>query len=105
MPRSVWKGPFFRLSLLNKINAFRRSATTATANAASAPSPQPLYTKDRASTIIPAMVGVTLQVHNGRDYIPLTIREEMVGMKIGSLVACRKPFTFRQTNAGKKAKK
>lgn len=51
------------------------------------------------------MVGVTLQVHNGKSFVPLTIREEMVGGKIGGMVGCKKPFTFRQTNAGKKVKK
>lgn len=93
MGRSVWKGPFFRLTLLSRINAFRRQGAGA------------LQTKDRSSTVIPEMVGVTLQVHNGREYVPVTVREEMVGEKLGWLVACKKPFMFRQTNAGKKVKK
>lgn len=94
MPRPVWKGPFFRLSLLNQVAALRRDPA----------STSPLTTA-RSSTILPEMVGVTLHVHNGKDFIPLTIREEMVGQRLGQLVACKKPFTFRQTNAGKKSKK
>jgi len=110
MGRSVWKGPFFRLSLLSKINAFRKAgsvnaSTQTTSNPSSAATSTRLLTKDRSSTVIPEMVGVTLHVHNGRDFIPVTIREEMVGRKLGWLVACKKPFVFRQTNAGKKVKK
>ncbi len=95
MPRAAWKGPFFKLSLLNQVNSLRKSNSSTV-------SPK---TTARSSTILPQMVGVTLEVHNGRDFVPLTIREEMVGARLGEMVACRKPFTFRQTNAGKKVKK
>lgn len=94
MPRAAWKGPFFKLSLLNQVSSLRKSSNSV--------SPQ---TTARSSTILPQMVGVTLHVHNGKAFIPLTIREEMVGAKVGAMVACKKPFTFRQTNAGKKVKK
>lgn len=94
MPRPVWKGPFFRLSLLNQVSALRRDSVSTSS-----------LTTARSSTILPEMVGITLNVHNGKDYIPLTIREEMVGRLLGQFVACKKPFTFRQTNAGKKSKK
>ena len=100
MPRAAWKGPFFKLSLLNQVNSLRKSATTtATTTTINA------KTTARSSTILPQMVGVTLEVHNGKSFIPLTIREEMVGKRLGEMVACKKPFTFRQTNAGKKIKK
>lgn len=94
MPRAAWKGPFFKLSLLNQVNALRKASSEVSAR-----------TTARSSTILPQMVGVTLEVHNGRDFVPLTVREEMVGRKLGEMVACKKPFTFRQTNAGKKVKK
>lgn len=112
MPRAAWKGPFFKLSLLNQVNSLRKSSnitlslpsTTPTILNTNTPI-QSNKTTARSSTILPQMVGVTLEVHNGRSFIPLTIREEMVGMKFGELVACKKPFSFRQTNAGKKVKK
>ena len=96
MPRAIWKGPFFKLSLLNQVNSLRKASNASSVN------PQ---TTARSSTILPQMVGVTLHVHNGKSFVPLTIREEMVGAKVGEMVACKKPFTFRQTNAGKKVKK
>jgi len=100
MPRAAWKGPFFKLSLLNQVNALRKSSS-------SSPSLESVSAKTtaRSSTILPQMVGVTLEVHNGKHFVPLTVREEMVGKKLGEMVACKKPFTFRQTNAGKKVKK
>lgn len=91
MGRSLWKGPFFQLSLLNAIRADA--------------SRQGVKTHARSSTIIPSFVGAHLLVHNGRDYIPMTVREEMVGHKIGDFVATQKPFSYRATNAGKKAAK
>lgn len=99
MPRAAWKGPFFKLSLLNQVNALRKSSSSSSLETVSA------KTTARSSTILPQMVGVTLEVHNGKNFIPLTVREEMVGKKLGEMVACKKPFTFRQTNAGKKVKK
>ena len=94
MPRAAWKGPFFKLSLLNQVTALRKSSSEVSAK-----------TTARSSTILPQMVGVTLEVHNGKNFVPLTVREEMVGRKLGEMVACKMPFTFRQTNAGKKVKK
>lgn len=88
--RSVWKGPFFQMSLLN---AIRQDVAG-----------HGVQTKARSSTIVPAMIGALLHVHNGRDFIPVRVREEMVGMKVGQLVATKKPWSFRATNAHKRSK-
>lgn len=91
MGRSLWKGPFFQLSLLNAIKADAKR--------------EGVKTHARSNTIIPSFIGAHLLVHNGHQYVPLTIREEMVGRKIGDFVASQKPFSYRATNAGKKAAK
>lgn len=91
MARALWKGPFFQLSLLNAIKADANR--------------EGVKTHARSNTIIPSFIGARLLVHNGRDYIPLVVREEMVGKKIGDFVATQKPFSYRATNAGKKAAK
>ena len=85
MGRPVWKGPFFQMSLLNAI----KKATG------------PVKVTARNNTIIPAFVGARLEVHNGKEYIPLVVREEMVGHRIGEFVRTTKPFTYRATNARK----
>lgn len=55
----------------------------------------------RNNTIIPAFVGARLLVHNGKEFTPLMVREEMVGHKLHEFVLCTKPFTYRATNANK----
>jgi ribosomal protein S19 len=34
-------------------------------------------------------------VHNGKDYIPVTITDEMVGHKLGEFSSTRKRFSYR----------
>ncbi len=43
----------------------------------------PIKTWARDSTITPEMVGLTFLVHNGKDFLPVKVREEMVGHRLG----------------------
>ncbi|KAH9915308.1 mitochondrial 30S ribosomal protein S19 [Fomitopsis serialis] len=80
--RSAWKGPFFvafpnlRLALENNI---------------------PIKTQARSCTILPNFVGLRFLVHNGKEYIPVLVTQDMVGHKLGEFSATRKRFTFRAT--------
>lgn len=56
---------------------------------------KPIYTKARACTILPNHVGVEFQVHNGKDYLPVRVTEEMVGHKLGEFSQTRKKFSYR----------
>jgi ribosomal protein S19 len=40
-------------------------------------------TQARAATILPSFVGLTFQVHNGKDYVEFLVTEDMVGHKLG----------------------
>ena len=91
MARSLKKGPFVDLHLLEKVE-----------NAASSGSKKPIETWSRRSMIVPQMVGLTLAVHNGRQHVPIYINEEMVGHKLGEFAPTR---TYRGHAADKKAKK
>ena len=71
MARSVWKGPFVELSLLKKAEAAQDAKSRA-----------PIKTWSRRSTILPQFVGLTFNVYNGRKFIPVSVNEEMVGMKL-----------------------
>ncbi|KAF0424482.1 putative mitochondrial ribosomal protein S19 [Gigaspora margarita] len=82
LSRSAWKGPFFV-----KLPEFRQAQTTG----------QPIKTTARSCTILPIFVGLKFLVHNGKDYIPVTITEEMVGHKLGEFSPTRKKFSFRKT--------
>jgi small subunit ribosomal protein S19 len=89
MARSVWKGPFVHPSVLKK-----------SARAIEANDKKPIKTWSRGSTIIPQMVGLTFDVHNGRKFIPVSIVEDMIGHKLGEFSPTR---TFKGHAANKKA--
>lgn len=37
-------------------------------------------------------------VHNGKDYLPVTVTDEMIGYKLGEFSATRKAFSYRQVS-------
>ena len=90
MPRSLKKGPFIDLSLQRKIE-----------KAISENSKKPIKTWSRSSMITPDMVGLTIAVHNGRQHIPVFVREDMVGQKLGEFSMTR---TFKVHSGDRKAK-
>ena len=78
MGRSVKKGPFVEERLLKRIVAMNESGDK-----------QVVKTWSRSSTIFPDMVGHTIAVHDGRTHVPVYVTEDMVGHKLGELVATR----------------
>lgn len=78
MPRSVWKGPFVSPGLLKKVKKVSESGRSCVVN-----------TDARSSFIVPQFVGLTFGVHNGKKYIPVSITEHMVGMKLGEFAPTR----------------
>ncbi|MFT4824819.1 MAG: small subunit ribosomal protein S19 [Halioglobus sp.] len=81
MPRSLKKGPFIDLHLMKKVET-----------AVAANDRRPIKTWSRRSMVSPDMVGLTIAVHNGRQHIPVSINEDMVGHKLGEFAVTR---TFR----------
>lgn len=47
------------------------------------------YTWCRSSIILPSMIGHTFAVYNGQKHIPVYIREQMVGHKLGEFSPTR----------------
>ncbi len=78
MSRSLKKGPYINLRLINKIKNLKPGDKTV------------LKVWDRAATITPEMVGFTLGVHNGKTHIPVYIVENMVGHRLGEFSQTRK---------------
>lgn len=91
MARSQKKGPFVDISLEKKVE-----------KAVAANDKKPIKTWSRRSMIVPGMVGLTIAVHNGRQFIPVYLTEQMVGHKLGEFAATR---TFRGHSGDRKAKK
>lgn len=89
MPRSVWKGPFLdncmlkywiKLSTGNVDNKIKKVWS-------------------RRSAIVPSFIGRTFAIYNGKIFIPVTITEQMVGLKFGDFAPTR---TFRGHAGDKK---
>ena len=79
MSRSIKKGPYIDLRLLNKVVLAKQSNSRT-----------PIKTWSRSSAISPEMVGATIAVHNGKEHIPVYIIEDMVGHKLGEFSPTRK---------------
>lgn len=81
MTRSIKKGPYVAPSLEKKIKAAQESGKR-----------QVIRTWSRSSMVTPTFVGMTLEVHDGRKFVPVYVTENMVGHVLGEFVPTR---TFR----------
>ncbi len=81
MPRSLKKGPFIHYKLQRKVDAAQEGG-----------SKKVIKTWSRSSLITPDFIGLTIAVHNGKQFIPVFITENMVGHKLGEFAPTR---TFR----------
>lgn len=89
MPRSLKKGPYIHYKLYKKVleNSSKKGF---------------IKTWSRSSTISPDFVGFTIGVHNGKQFIPVYITENMVGHKLGEFSPTR---LFRRHSFSKKKNK
>lgn len=78
MSRSSKKGPFIAEHLLVKIERMNSSREK-----------RVVKTWSRSSTIVPAMVGHTIAVHDGKKHVPVYVQENMVGHKLGEFAPSR----------------
>jgi small subunit ribosomal protein S19 len=69
--------------------------------AAEANDKRPIKTWSRRSMISPDMIGLTIAVHNGRQHVPVSINEDMVGHKLGEFAVTR---TYKGHVADKKSR-
>lgn len=79
MARSLKKGPFVDDSLMAKVKRVNESDKK-----------EIIKTWSRRSTIFPEFVGHTFAVHNGKEFIPVYVTEDMVGHKLGEFALTRK---------------
>ena len=61
-----------------------------------------IKTWSRASMITPDFIGLTLAVHNGKQFIPVYVTENMVGHKLGEFSPTRQFRGHPQKKADKK---
>ena len=79
MARSLKKGPYVAESLMKRVQEMNKSNKKTV-----------IKTWSRRSTIFPDFVGHTIAVHNGKDFIPVYITEDIVGHKLGEFSQTRK---------------
>ena len=79
MARSAKKMPFVDEHLMKKVEKINESGKK-----------EVIKTWSRRSTIYPVFVGHTFAVHNGKEFIPVYVTEDMVGHKLGEFALTRK---------------
>ena len=79
MARSLKKGPYVFGRLLTKVENLNKSNKK-----------EVIKTYSRRSTIYAEFVGHTFAVHNGHEFIPVYVTEDMVGHKLGEFSQTRK---------------
>jgi small subunit ribosomal protein S19 len=79
MARSLKKPPFIHYKLAKRVDEAQASGKK-----------NVIKTWSRASTISPDFVGLTIAVHNGKQFIPVYVTENMVGHKLGEFSPTRK---------------
>jgi len=78
MARSTKKGPFIDGHLMKKVLAAKEAGDK-----------KPIKTWSRRSMIFPEFIGLTINVHNGRQFVPVFITENHVGYKLGEFAPTR----------------
>ena len=78
MARSIKKGPFVDAHLMKKV-----------IKANEANDRKPIKTWSRRSMVLPDMIGLTFNVHNGRNFVPVLVTENHVGYKLGEFAPTR----------------
>ncbi len=89
MSRSIKKGPFLDTNLVGKVEAMNKTTNK-----------KVIKTWARRCTISPDFVGHTFAVHNGKNFIPVYVTENMVGHKLGEFAPTR---VFRGHSGSKQA--
>jgi len=78
MTRSSKKGPYVDPKLMEKISKTKPEDGAI------------IKTWSRSSEVAPEMVGYTFGVHNGKTFVEVQIKEEMIGHRLGEFAPTRK---------------
>ena len=79
MARSLKKGPFVDDYVMKRVKEMNESGKK-----------EVIKVYSRRSTIYPEFIGHTFAVHNGKEFIPVYVTEDMVGHKLGEFALTRK---------------
>ena len=78
-----------QLKLLAKIRKFKKLQIK-----------KPIKTHARDMVILPEMVGLTIHVHNGKEFVPVEILPEMIGHRLGEFAITNKRVVHGRAGVG-----
>tara|TARA_Y100000310_G_C20543856_1_gene744636 strand:- start:291 stop:683 length:393 start_codon:yes stop_codon:yes gene_type:complete len=59
-----------------------------------------IKTHKRDMIIVPELVGMNIQIYNGREFVPIEIQGEMLGHKLGEFAPTRPKIAHTKTGVG-----
>ena len=78
MSRSNWKGPYISPKYIKNFKKNQKNYMS------------------RNSEIIPQFINLIFKIHNGKNFIEITVTEDMLGHKFGEFVFTRSNFEFKK---------
>ncbi len=88
--RSAWKPIYYDTKLYQECMAVQREMEEARRMGRPITQKKPIRTRARNSSIIPDFFGLVFEIYNGKEYVKVEIREEMIGKKLGEFAMTRK---------------
>lgn len=59
-----------------------------------------IKTHSRNMVIVPQLIGMNIQVHSGRGFLPVQIEQEMLGHRLGEMVPTRSKVAHSKAGVG-----
>lgn len=59
-----------------------------------------IKTHSRGLVIVPKLIGMNIQIHNGRNFVPVQIEPEMLGHRLGEMVPTRSKVAHSKAGVG-----
>ena len=90
MSRSKWKHPFVHRSVRKKVKRIKEMQSTSNSKRFR------IKTMSRSSQITKDFIDISFIVHDGRDFRPIIVTEDMVGHKFGEFVYTRQRYSYKK---------
>ena len=90
MSRSKWKHPFVHRSVRKKVKRIKEMQSTSNSKRFR------IKTMSRSSQITKDFIDISFMVHDGRDFRPIIVTEDMVGHKFGEFIYTRQRYSYKK---------
>ena len=90
MSRSKWKHPFVHRSVRKKVKRIKEMQSTSNSKRFR------IKTMSRSSQITKDFIDISFMVHDGRDFRPIIVTEDMVGHTFGDCVYTRQRYSYKK---------